>query len=212
MSQHTEFEKLSQQRNNFYHRQYRRVMKVLLFLIALSGVLALALFFLMWTAKPANYYASTTSGDVVQLQPLSAPVVTQDYVIQWSELVVRSAYNLNFSSYEEQLKKTSPYFTEAGWQSFNDALKNSGLLDTVIAKKLYLTAVINGDPVIVNRYVKDGRFNWEVQLPVLISYTSANMVRKQEIYVSMTVTRVPELEDPRGIAVSKFYNGARNVR
>ncbi len=209
MSTHSEFEKLSHERNHFYRDQFRRMAKLLLTLIIICAILSATLFLFLWKAKPASYYASTTTGEVVTLEPLSSPVVTQDYVLQWAELVVRSAYTLNFGDYEEQLQKTSQYFTQSGWQAFNDALKESTLLDTVISKKLYLSAVVNGPAVIVNRYVSHGRFTWEVQMPVLINYTSASMARKKQIYVSMTITRVPELEAARGIAVTNFYNGSR---
>jgi len=207
MSAQIEFEVLSQRRNNFYRNQFRRMARFLMLLIALSGMLSAVLFFLVWGSKPAKYYASTTTGDVIALSPLSAPVVTQKYILQWAELVVRSAYTLNFDAYEAQLEKTEPYFTSEGWDAFNQALKDSKFLDDVIAKKLYLSAVVNGPSVIVNRYIQHGRFTWDVQMPVLISYNSANMTRKRQIYVSMTVSRVPELEDARGIAVTNFHNG-----
>lgn len=204
MSDYLAFETLSQQRNQFYRNQFRRLSRLLLILLIICATLASTLFLLMLTSKPAKYYASTTTGDVVELSPLSSPVVTQEYVLQWAELVVRSAYNLDFGGYEAQLQKTSQYFTRAGWESFNQGLKDSELLDTVINKKLYVSAVVNGPAVVINRYVRHGKFTWEVQMPVLMSYTSANMTRKKQAYVSMTISRVPELEEARGIAVTNF--------
>ncbi len=207
MSQVSEFEALSHQRNQFFRNQYRKLLKLLLILIIICATLSAVLSFLLWSAKPAKYYASTNTGNVVALSPLSSPVVTQDYVLQWAELVARSAYTLDFGTYESQLQKTSQYFTPEGWQAFNEALKTSSLLDTVINEKLAVSVVVNGPAVMINRYIRHGRFTWEIQMPLLMSYTSANMTKKKQIYVSMTVTRVPELEEARGIAVTNFYNG-----
>lgn len=208
MSQN-EFEQLDMRKNNFFRNQYRRLVKVLIILLIVCAGLLTTLFVVMATEPAEKYYASTTTGEVVPIESLSSPVVTPDFILQWSKTVARSLYSLSFSDYDNQLKEASGYFTPEAWQQFQNAMKSSGLLNVVREKKLILSAVVNGAPVIVDRYVKNGRFTWRVQLPLLVMYGSANDERKTQLYISLTITRVPELEIARGIAVTSFQVGGK---
>lgn len=207
MSTSQEFEKISYRRNDFYRNQFRRMVSFLIVLLFISGGLLTTYILVAGTQAPARYYASTTTGDVVPIESLSSPVVTMDFIRQWAETVARSAYSLDFLSYSKQLQNTQQYFTPDGWIAFQSALDASGLLNDIKANKLYLSAIANGPVVVVNRYISGGRYTWDIQVPLLISFTSSNVVKKKQIYVSMTIKRVPELEEARGIAVTKFIRG-----
>lgn len=204
MSSNIEFEKLNERKNNFYREQFRRMVMIMIFLLLTAGFLLLVLFAVNWAQSAPKYYASTTNGNVIRIQSLSEPVVTQKFVIQWSELVARSAYTFDFLNSEKQLKATSKYFTPEGWQAFETAVKDSGYLEKVQQDKLQVSTVVNGSPVVAKRYISHGHYTWVVQMPLLVLYTSANMNVKRQLYVTMTVKRVPEMEIAQGIAVTDF--------
>lgn len=199
-----EFEKFASQRNNFYRNQFRRLTRVLIALLFISVGLLFGIFSTNWVMRKPHYYASTTTGSIVPLNPLSKPVVTTSFILQWAQVVCRSAYNLNFSDYQGTLKKISKYFTSGGWQSYMSALKRSGVISDMVQNKLQINSVISGVPVVINRYVLSGRYTWEVQMPLLIVYNSSSSKVKKKVTIRLTIQQVPSLVAARGVAVKTF--------
>lgn len=198
-SQDIEFRK-----NNFYRDQYRRVLRWSIFLAIVAAALTVILAYMNISEKNPKYYATTTHGQVIQLHSLTEPVVTNKYILQWASLATRSVFNLDFAHYQQQMTNIKPYFTQGGWKQFTKALNDSGLLDSVKDKKLEMSAVVSGAPLIINRSVESGRYTWEIQLPVLITFGSANENAQTKLIVTMKVKRVPVLNDPKGIQISDF--------
>lgn len=199
--------------HNFMRVDFRRMMSTLVVLM-ISAVCLLATYVLLgFTQGTSKYYASTTTGEVIGLDALSTPVVTTEFIQQWAQTVARKAYTLNFLSYQQQLQDVRPYFSADGWSAFQAALAKVGLIDKIQQEKLYLSAVANGPVVVLNRYLSHGAYSWDVQLPMLVLYSSSSMQVKQQIYVGMTIKRVPELGTPQGIAVTQFVmGGSTDVR
>ncbi len=199
-----DIEQGAMQKNNYYRDNYRRVMFFLLILIAialgLSGVLA---YQILTTSQP-KYFASTTTGRVIPLQSLSMPVVTNSYLLQWAELAARSCYNLDFLNYPKQLDQAVSYFTPDGWQSFTSAMKSAGVIDSLKENKLFMAAVVDGPPVILGQEVIRGRYAWRVQLPLLVTYTSANEQRKSHFIITMDIVRVPVIDAVKSIQINNF--------
>ena len=211
MSTDTDFENISQQRNTLYRDQFRRLVSVLIFLLLVGMGLIGAYLFLIYTTPKQNFYASTTTGEVIPIESLSEPVVTQDFIVQWSKLVVRSAYTFDFNNADKELQANETNFTPDGWNSFLAAMQQSGFLDTVKQKRLFVSSVINGPAVITDQYIYNGQYTWNVQMPVLILFTSASEHLNRQFYINLTIKRVPNLLNARGVAVTNFSaNGALN--
>ena len=192
------------EKNSLYRDHYRMALGGTIFL-ALLCVCLTALFVLMTITQPQpKYYATTTTGEVIPLQSLSEPVVTNTYLLQWASLATRAAYNLDFINYKNQLQAARPYFTSDGFQKLQEAFTSSGLLDTLVQKKLIMTAIVSGDPVITSNFVLYGRHNWTIQLPLLVSFESASEHRRVHVMVTMRVQRVPVLDSEKGIQISDF--------
>jgi len=138
------------------------------------------------------------------LHSLSEPVVTKSYLLQWASLSAQMSYNLNFTDYKKQIQSVSPYFTANGFAKYQQALKSSGLLDTVINKKVMMSAIVSGDAVIASDFVEHGRRNWIVQLPMLVTFQSASETKHIHTYVTMRIQRVPVIGANNGIQISNF--------
>ncbi len=202
---------LSMQKNNQYRDKYRRTLGLLLAMAAVCVTLTMILTYLSVSTKKPKYFATTTAGVVIPMHSLSEPVVTSKYLLQWAALATRTAYNLSFVGYQDQLKKAEPFFTPNAWQQFLTALKGSdGLLKTVESRKLQMSAVVSGAPVILNSGEVHGRFTWRIQLPLLVTFTSANETTKTKLLVTMNISRVPVLSAPKGIQISDFESGSNN--
>ena len=64
------------------------------------------------------------------------------------------------------------------------------------------SAVITQMPVILNKSVIAGRYSWLVQMPVLITYTSASMSARRALIATMMISRVPVLGSSQGVQVT----------
>ena len=84
------------------------------------------------------------------------------------------------------------------------AMNKSGLLSTVKKEKLEMSAIVSGPPVIVHTAVIHGRFTWRVQLPVLVTFTSASQTRESHWIVTMNIQRISTLDAYKGIQISDF--------
>lgn len=193
-----------QLRNNFYRDNYRKVVVILLLLIISNVILAGGVYYLFTHRPKPDYFATSPDGRITKLYPLSAPVISTSALLSWVTQAAVASYTYNFVDYRKQLQDASAFFTPDGWRNFEDALVKSRNLETVIAKKLVVTAVPTGAPVIVDRRVINGRFAWKVSMPVLVKYQSSSTSYQQALVLTIIVTRVPVLSDPKGIAISQF--------
>lgn len=191
-------------RNGFYRDGYRKLLSALLVLLVLL-FLSLAFNIYQSMSKPEpRYFATTTDGRIMQLFPLSDPMLSPNDLLQWAYGAALDAYNYNFVNYREALQQLQNKFTADGWRYYEDALVQSRNLETVLAKKLVVSAVATGTPVILDSAVVSGRYSWRVQIPLLVSYQSPNELTQRSVVVTMIVSRVPTVDYPKGVAVVSF--------
>jgi hypothetical protein len=200
-SQENEF-----QVNESYRDHYRRTMKLLTLLIVICAVLSVILTWMTYDQKQPKYYAAVTTGEVVPMYALSEPVVTSDFIIQWSALAARRVYNLSFDTYAQQLNQVKDKFTPQGWNKMLSAMQ--GMIAQLTGSRLQITSVVTGSPVVLGRLIIHGRFTWRVQMRLLVTYTSPNAVRQNTLIVTMNVQRVPTLNASQGIQIVDFSSVA----
>ena len=159
-------------RNTFYRDNYRRVVMGLLLMIVINLGLGGVIFYMVSHKQPPKYFATTADGRILPLYPLDAPMVSKAKLLSWANQAAISVYNFSFVHWQQQLQAASNYFTAAGWKNFEAALKSTGDLQTVLTKKLVVSAVATGAPVILNQGVVGGRYAWKVSIPLLVTYQS----------------------------------------
>lgn len=191
-------------RNDFYRDNYRKIVGALLFSMLVIIILTGALVYLVTNPPQPRYFATSIEGRITPLVPLEQPNISQAALLQWANTAAISAYTYNFVNYKEALQSASEYFTPDGWSAFMQALESSNNLNAVTAKKLVVSAVATGAPVILQQGVLNGTYAWRVQMPMLVTYQSASQFSRQSIIVTMLVTRVSTLNSPKGIGIAQF--------
>ena len=191
-------------RNNFYRDNYRKLVGLSLVLTFVVVVLSFVIAYQVANRPEPRYFATTADGRIMQLYPLSVPMLSPGELLQWAHRTAISAYTYNFVNYREALQQLQNNFTSAGWKHYENALKASRNLEMVIAKKLVVSAVATGTPVILDQAVIDGRYSWRIQIPLLVSYQSPSEQTQRPIVVMMIISRVPNVDMPKGIAVVSF--------
>lgn len=192
-------------RNNFYRDNYRRLVGMLLVLILINLCLVGGIIYLL-THRPApQYFATNADGRITPLYPLSRPVVTPSELLQWATQAVVDTYTYSFVNYRKELQNASQNFTPDGWKQFQASLQASRNLETVLAKKMVVSAVPTGAPVITDQGILDGRYAWRIRIPLLVTYQSSDEQIQQPVNVNILVVRVSNLDTPKGIAIAQFY-------
>jgi intracellular multiplication protein IcmL len=200
-----------QMRNNFYRDSYRRVLTVLLIMVLLNVTLLALLYYMITNRPKPEYFATTSDGKVIRMYALSEPLVTSAELLQWTTVAATSVNTYNFVNWRKELQDASNYFTPTGWREFQDALKASNNLETVTSKKLSVSAVATGAPVVLDRGLIGGVYKWKVQVPLLITYESASTNLSQPVVATMLVTRVSTLDTTKGIAIDAFYMSEQSI-
>lgn len=194
-------------RNKFYKDSQHKVMLALLVAVIVNFVLASMLIYMITHPPAPRYFATSISGRITPLFPLSEPNQSDSAVLQWANQAAIASFTYNFVNYRDELQASSGFFTAEGWDQFLNALQQSNNLDAVKAKKLIVSAVATRAPIILQKGVLNGNFSWRVQMPILVTYQSASEFTQQNNVVTMLITRVSTLNSPRGIGISQFVVG-----
>jgi intracellular multiplication protein IcmL len=135
---------------------------------------------------------------------LAEAYMTPAQVLVWANEAVVSTYTTNFVNYPQTLQTASHYFTPAAWKAYYETLKNSGQLETIIKKKLVVSTVATSAPIILNEGVKEGKYTWTVQMPVLIKYQNAHTAKTEHRVVNLSIVRTPQYIGTRGLGIQSF--------
>lgn len=198
------------QRNEFYRDGYQRMLRCLPpVVVALVASIAANVYLAVDRPTP-EYFATTTTGEIIPLTPLSQPMVTDEHVVNWAARAAAAAYTYNFANWREQWqRRATEYFTREGWADFQSAMDKVGTLNAVIQSKLNVTGLVRGAPVIVEKGgVIDGLarrgFSWKVQMPMQVTYESASQRWEERLIVTLVVSRRSTLDHPSGIGIDQF--------
>jgi intracellular multiplication protein IcmL len=139
------------------------------------------------------------------LTALDQPNLSTDVLLHWAEEAATTAYTFDFYNYKQVMQTVRSYFTDAGYDGFLAALKASRTIEDVVSKKLVVSCVITGNPILLNEgATPDGTYAWQVQFPLLITYQSASEQAKQQMILTLLIARVPTLESPKGVGIASF--------
>lgn len=195
---------LVRMRNEFYRDNYRRIVAILLLAFLIITLLISALIYVVTHPPAPKYFATDTTGRIIPLVPLNEPDLSTAALLQWANTAAVAAFTYNFVDYRAQLQAASEFFTPEGWQAYLQSLEASNDLVAVKAKNLVVSAVATGAPIITQRGIVDGRYTWQIQMPLLVTYQSASQITPQNLLVNMVITRVSTLDSPRGIGIAQF--------
>lgn len=191
-------------RNAFYRDNYKRAVLVVLFVMIVDVVLAAAVVYHYINPPKPQYFAMNAQYQIIKWHPLSDPVVDNNFVTQWVSQSVQQAFSLDFVHWRDQLQTASYNFTTDGWHWFINAFTTSGNLDTLVKLQMVSNATVTGAPEVLKQAVLDGRYVWEVSLPILVTYVNTERTIPLPMKVTLIVERVSPQDNPAGIAINQF--------
>lgn len=191
-------------RKDFYRDSYRLVLTVLLvaviIIVILSGIIAYQA-----SHRPTpTYFATTMDGKLIPMIPLDQPNLNDQSVLQWVATAVVSLYTYDFLNFRATFQNNQQYFTPDGWRAFLAGLTTSRNLQTVQDKKLTVQAVPAGAPIITKEGLLDGRYAWQVQIPILVTYVSLSQESYEHLLLTVLVQRLSTLDSKYGIGIAQL--------
>ncbi|MCB9988521.1 MAG: type IVB secretion system apparatus protein IcmL/DotI [Rhodospirillales bacterium] len=192
-------------RNDFYRDGYRTLLKIsLIQALIIVGMIA-AMFFVVHTHQPENrYFATTEDGRLIPMVSLMEPNLSTPALMSWVAQATTEVMTFNFNDYRRRLQEASRNFTRQGWDSFTLALQKSRIIEMVETNQQVVTAAPRGAPILQSEGIVKGRYQWVVQVPMVISYQSGAKVRTDNLMVTLVIVRVPRLESPNGVGIEQW--------
>jgi len=191
-------------RNAFYRDNYRRATVALIILTFINLGLIAAIVDRYLNPPQPQYFATNSQYQLIKYHPLTDPVVSDNYVLQWVSTAVQQAFSLDFIHWREQLQTASYNFTPSGWHWFLRAFKKSGDLNSLVQLNMVADAQITGAPVITYQGVLGKQFVWKINMPLMITYINSNKTIHQPMKVTLIVMRVPVQDSRYQIAINQF--------
>ena len=141
--------------------------------------------------------------------PLDQPNLPISYFLTWAALAVSDAMVFGFNDYKMRLSLASDYFTEDGWKNFSDALKRSRLIEMVEVNQQIITAAPKGAPILQSQGVVGGRYQWVVEIPLILTYRSGAKTSNVGLLVTAIIVRSDDPKHSYGIGIDKWIAMAR---
>lgn len=193
-------------RNALSRQRYEFVMKVTSGVIVLSILLSVFIVYLATRPTQFRYFTTDSRGGIREIVALNRPIQTDEEVLNWTTAAVTKAYSMSFANYGQQLNDLRPRFTDAGWRGYEQALERAGFLDSLLKNQYVTSAVPKKAPVVVAKGTVNDVYGWRLQIPIIVTFTSASNSSSQDINVEVTVVRRDESENPSGLGIAQILS------
>lgn len=192
-------------RNEFYRDGYRTLLKVALLEAVVIIGLILAMFYVIQVHQPENrYFATTSDGRLVPMVALNEPNLSTPALMSWAAQAATETMTFGFHDYRRRLQESSRNFTRIGWASFTTALEKSRIMEMVEANQQVLTASPRSAPILVSEGVVNGRYQWQVEMPMVVTYQAGSQTRADNLVITLLIVRVSRLESPNGVGIEQW--------
>ncbi len=197
-------------RNEFYRDGYRSLLKITLVQVLIILGLIGAMYYTIKINQPQHYYFATTEdGRLIPMVPLSQPNLSAPSLMSWVAQATTEVMTFGFNDYRRRLQESSRNFTKRGWESFTQALQRSRIIEMVEVNQQIITAAPKGAPILESEGLVAGRYQWVVQIPIILTYMSGAKTHNTGLLVTVVIVRVPRLESPNGVGIEQWIASAR---
>lgn len=180
--------------------------------VSLSLVLNLVFADALLNRYPIKQFLWTSDARAVcAAVPLTEPNISAARV---KDFAAGTAVTLNSFDYQNWKRSIdavlSANFTADGRSAYKVELQRQGIMTRVVNDKYVVTAISDGEPLIVEEGRAAGHYFWKIEVPVRIFYRTNVDVRPENRILIFTLIRVdPTPANPNGIAVDAVESKQR---
>lgn len=182
----------------------KNCLSLMIFLLAFQLGLTAFCYFQFAVRSPTKFFSRSPNTEPKDLLALDRPNVSTAALLSWVTLAATATFTFDFVNYKDQLNALKDYFTVDGYDNFMLSLQNTGTLSTIEEKKLILSAVAIGPAIVFTEEETRNNHSWQIQVPLLVRYQSANVDETRTQIVSLLVTQVPTQDAPKGIGIAQY--------
>lgn len=136
---------------------------------------------------------------------LSAPIVDDTELLQWSVKAVLAPYSVNYHDYPEQLNTAGRRFTAHGWNTFAEEFKRTGNLEAMKRARMLCYAQAQRAALIRETKVMDGgRLAYDVQFPIVQTCQNTQQESTTRLMITALIVRTDIEEHQDGLAVDQL--------
>jgi hypothetical protein len=167
--------------------------------------------------QPINSVSSPPPPPQIQTKPqiqtpqnqvdlgLATPDRPDDAVLAWATAKIKSAYSINWVDYKDVMEAANSYFTKQGYAHYMGSLKDSGILSSVVDKRLILQLKQNGPAQLLKQGPYQGQYSWQVEMPVVFMYSSTSeKAVSVKARIAVLISRVSPIDFKDGIAITQL--------
>jgi intracellular multiplication protein IcmL len=192
-------------RNGFYRDGYRTILRIAIIEAIIILGLIMMMFFVVSNSKPENiYFATTNDGRLIPMVALNEPNLSTPALMSWSAQAATEVMTFGFNDYRRRLQDASRNFTRTGWASFTGALEKARILEMVQQNQQVATAAPRSAPVLVSEGIANGRYQWTVEVPMVVTYQAGSQTRADNLIVTLVIVRVSKLESANGVGIEQW--------
>ncbi len=182
-----------------------KTLRGLVSVLALTGTIGTLIAFVagyFLGRVPSHYFATSPTGQITQIQPLTAPYLTPMAVKAFASQCTQRSYSLDFLNWRRQIESVSDCFTTSGFMGYQNALDESKNLKTIKENRMVQTVHETGPSVIVEHGIgKRGSYYWLIEVPVRIQYESESKRIAQDFLAQIEIERQPVETAPAAIGI-----------
>lgn len=192
-------------RTKLYRSDYRKILRIAVAEAVAILLLIGVLYFIIETHHPEDrYFVRTEDGVQIEMQALLYPNVSSKALTSWSAQAATEVMTFGYNNYRRRLQEASRNFTKNGWLGFIKGLDQSKLIQTVEQNRQVLSAAPAGPPVLVSQGVYKGRYQWEVEVPLVITYQAGSALQPDFSLIKLVLVPVQEIEGSSGVAIEEW--------
>lgn len=151
-----------------------------------------------------RYFASGPDHDPYPMTPLDRPVMDNPALLEWTAETVVAAYSLDFVRYRQQSEAAKARFELRAWNTWAQSFMDAGNLRKLVEAKMVTRAVPRSAPVVKHEGVVQGRYVWDVEFPMVLSYENTNGAPDEVLLMKALVVRSDDPKHRRGIVVAQL--------
>ena len=156
--------------------------------------------------------AATPDGRLIRLTPLDERIMSDSALKSWAVNAVTEAFTLGHHDYRRRLSDVRARFTDRGYDSFIQGLEDSLFLDRLRDNLQVASAVATGAPLITDVRRIRGRLGWEIEFPILVTFSAGPRRLDQPLIARVLVVRVPLSERAGGIGIAQLIASKGKAR
>ena len=192
-------------RNEYYRDGYRLALRIAVVQSFIIIGLIAAMFYVVKVHQPENrYFATTEDGRLIPMVSLTQPNLSSPALMSWVAQSATEVMTFGFNDYRRRLQESSRNFTSKGWESFTKALQAARIIESIEENSQVVTAAPRGAPLLLSEGIVGGRYQWIVEIPMILTYQSGSKKRSARWKVTLVVVRVPRLESPNGVGIAQW--------